>query len=161
MRNKIPARRTLDLCKVLHAYALKLTCGNKYLAGDLVLETMQRIAQRATAYHPSTVNFDIWAKMVMKDAFHETVADAEKREFYYLFYHGTLNPLAMALDGKHSLREQFYMMSRMTAHQAAATTLLLNGYALDVIATEMNTNIEGVKTHLANARRAIICMWGS
>lgn len=161
MRNRSRAGRSLDLHELLHAYALRLTCGNRYLAHDLLLETLERIAQRATACHPAMVDFDTWAKMVMMNAFHETVPDAQKRELYNLFYHGTLNPMAPLENENHSLRRQIHIMSRLTSHQAAAMTLLLNGYSLDVIAGEMDITVEGVKSHLAKARIAMIGMCGS
>lgn len=161
MRNRSRAGHSLDLHELLHAYSLRLTCGNRYLAHDLLLETLERIAQRATTCHPAMVDFDTWAKMVMMNAFHDTVPDARKRELYHLFFVGTLNPMVKEPCRKHSLREQVHMMSRLTPHQAAATTLLLNGYALEVIASEMNITVECVKSHLDNARHAIICMWGS
>ena len=152
---------TAYLRRVLYAYALRLTCGNKYLAHDLLQETLWRITQQATACPSSIISFDIWAKMVMKGAFHETVVDADRRELYYLFYRGTLNPMLPGNDRKHSLKEQIHIMSRLTPHQATAMTLLLNGYSLDVIAGEMNVSVECVKSHLANAHFTIIGMCGS
>ena len=142
---------TVCLCRVLHAYALRLTCGNKYLAHDLLQETLARITRRATAYPATIMSFTVWAKLVMKGAFHDTVPDAQKRELYNLFYHGTLNPMAPLGNENHCLRRQMHIMSRLTPHQATAVTLLLNGYAIDVIAGEMGITVEGVKNHLAKA----------
>ncbi len=151
----------IDKHRVLYAYAMKLTCGNKYLAYDLLQETLYRITRRATACPATIMSFTVWAKWVMKGAFHDTVPDAQKRELYNLFYHGTLNPMAPLENENHSLRRQIHIMSRLTSHQAAAMTLLLNGYSLDVIAGEMDITVEGVKSHLAKARIAMIGMCGS
>ena len=152
---------TAGLCRVLYAYALRLTCGNKYLAHDLLQETLARITRRATACPATIMSFTVWAKLVMKGAFHDTVPDAQKRELYNLFYHGTLNPMAPLGNENHSLRRQIHILSRLTPHQATAVTLLLNGYSLDVIAGEMGITVEGVKSHLAKARFAMIGMCGS
>ena len=148
------------LYRVLYAYALRLTCGNKYIADGLVAETLTRIKKRGMAYPATIVSFTIWARMVMKNAFHETVPDADKRELYYLFYYGSLNPIVPVWDGAHGLREQINIMSRLTPQQAAAMTLLLNGYSLDVIASEMNVSVECVKSHLVNARLAMMRTYG-
>ena len=151
----------IDKHRVLYAYAMKLTCGNKYLAYDLLQETLYRITRRATACPATIMSFTVWAKWVMKGAFHDTVPDAQKRELYNLFYHGALNPMAPLENENHSLRRQIHIMSRLTSHQAAAMTLLLNGYSLDVIAGEMDITVEGVKSHLAKARIAMTGMCGS
>ena len=151
----------IDKHRVLYAYAMKLTCGNKYLAYDLLQETLYRITRRATTCPATIMSFTVWAKWVMKGAFHDTVPDAQKRELYNLFYHGTLNPMAPLENENHSLRRQIHIMSRLTSHQVAAMTLLLNGYSLDVIAGEMDITVEGVKSYLAKARIAMIGMCGS
>lgn len=150
-----------SLRSALHAYALRLACGNENIAGNLLAVTLSRITQRATACPATIMSFTVWAKMVMKNTFYETVADAQKRELYHLFYHGTLGLVTSAGDDGDNLRWQIYIMSHLTPQQATAMTLLLNGYSLDVIAGEMGITVEGVKCHLAKARLAITRMWGS
>lgn len=158
---KINTESTACLYRMLYAYALKLTCGNRFLAHDLLQETLFRITERAAAYPAMTMSFTAWVKLVMKGIFHRTVPDAEKRELYHLFYHGMLNPMTEDCCKCHSLREQIHIMSRMTPQEATAMALLLNGYSLDVIAGEMGISIECVKHYLANARFTIMRTCGS
>ena len=155
------AESTAHLCRVLRAYALRLTCGNKYIADGLVARTLTRIKKSGMAYPATIMDFTVWAKMVMKNAFHETVPDAEKRELYHLFYHGTLNPMVLLGCESHGLREQINIMSRLTPQQATAMALLLNGYAMDVIACEMDVTVECVKGLLTKARHAMLRIYGN
>ncbi len=148
------------LRKILYAYALYLTCGNKHLANNLLSETFTRISQRATAYQ-QVVSFETWAKMVMKTAFHETVADAKKREFYNLLCYGILNPMFPEWKRRLCLREQLRIMSHLTPQQAAVATLLLGGYDLKVIAAEMGTTVECVNSHLTATRQTLIGVLGN
>ena len=154
------AESTAHLCRVLRAYALRLTCGNKYIADGLVARTLTRIKKRGMAYPATIMDFTVWAKLVMMNAFYETVPDAEKRELYHLFYHGTLNPMVCQGSESHGLREQIHIMSRLTPQQATAMALLLNGYAIDVIAGQMKISVECVKSHLVKARHVITNIWG-
>lgn len=160
MKKKNRAANIIGQHEVLYAYAMRLTCGNKYLAGELLLETLSRITKRAIAYAPGIVGFDIWAMMVMREVFHETCMDADRRELYFMFYSGTLNPFIQLNGDGYGLGEQLHMMSRLTPTQAAVTTLLLNGYSLDVIAEQVGVSVEGVKLQIDNARLAIIRTWG-
>lgn len=146
---------------MLYAYALRLTCGNTTLAKELLQETMSRITVNPTAYPSSITSFQAWARIVMQSTFHQTIEDADRRELYHLFYRGTLNPFTPPCDKAHTLREQIRIMARLTPHQAAATTLRLNGYSHNVIAKEMGISIESVKEHLFQARLAITRTWGN
>ena len=150
-----------SLRSTLHAYALRLACGNENIAGDLLAVTLSRITQRATACPATIMSFTIWAKLVMKNAFHETVPDAQKRELYHLFYHGGLNPMAPQGSETHGLREQIHIMSRLSPCEAAAMTLLLNGYSVGVIADEMDVSVKRVEYYLAKARLSIMGVCGS
>ena len=160
MKKKNRAANIIGQHEVLYAYAMRLTCGNKYLAGELLLETLSRITKRAIAYVPGIVSFDVWAMMVMREVFHETCMDADRRELYFMFYSGTLNPLISPSAEGYGLAEQLHMMSCLTPMQAAVTTLLLNGYSLDVIAEQVGVSVEGVKLQIDNARMAINRTWG-
>lgn len=160
MEKKKRAAKIMAQHKVLYAYAMRLTCENKYLAGDLLLATLSSLTKRAIAYVPGIVSFDVWAMMVMREVFHEICEDAERRELYFMFYRGTLNPLISPSAEGYGLAEQLHMMSRLTPMQAAVTTLLLNGYSLDVIAEQVGVSVEGVKLQIDNARMAINRTWG-
>ena len=147
---------TDSMHRVLRAYALKLTCGNLHLAGELYNATLSRIAQTATAHVPTIMPFTTWAKMVMHNTFHATVPDADRRHLYHLTHIGNPNPLIPVSDKEYTLREQMHIMSRLTPHQAAAVTLLFHGCTHVDIARHMGTTVVRAKEHLAQARRAII-----
>ena len=103
-----------NMHRVLRAYALKLTCGNAHLAGELYNATLARIVQTATAHVPATMPFDTWAKLVMHNTFHATVASADRRHLYHLAHIGNPNPLIAANDKEYTLRERIHIMSRLT-----------------------------------------------
>ena len=147
---------TDSMHRMLRAYALKLTCGNLHLAGELYNATLSRIAQTATAHVPTIMPFDTWAKLVMHNTFHATVADADRRHLYHLTHIGNPNPLIPSSDKEYTLREQMHIMARLTPHQAAAVTLYFHGCNHKDIAKHMDITVVRAKEHLAQARRAII-----
>ena len=141
---------------MLRTYARKLTCGNQHLADKLYNATLERIAQTATAHAPTIMPFATWAKLVMHNTFHTTVADADRRHLYHLTHIGNPNPLIPLSDKEYTLAQQIHIMSRLTPHQAAAVTLLLHGCTHKDIAKHMGITIVHAKEHLAQAKRAII-----
>ena len=153
MNNNTPLLHTLQ------TYAHRLTGGNPLLANKLLHETLTRLTERATAYPPALIDFTTWAKIVMKNAFHETTKDADFHELRHLTYHGTLNPMLPAHNKEYTIAEQIQTMSRLTPHQAAAVTLRLNGYTHKEIATHMNITVKRAKAHLAQARHVIATAW--
>ena len=147
------------LLRTLQVYAHRLTGDNPHLANELLHETLTRLTERATAYPPTIISFTAWAKIVMKNAFHETIANADFHELHHLAYHGTLNPMLPARNKEYTIAEQIQTMSRLTPHQAAAATLRLNGYTHKEIATQMGITLKRAKAHLAQARHIIATTW--
>ena len=155
MNNRHPDNMHRTLC----AYAHRLTGGNQHLADKLLAATLTRLAERATAYPPTVISFTIWAKIVMKNTFHETTANADFHELHHLAYHGTLNPMLPARNKEYTIAQQIQTMSRLTPHQAAAATLRLNGYSHKEIAAQMGISVKHAKEHLAQARHIIATAW--
>lgn len=145
------------LGEVLYAYALKLT-RNKYQAEDLVRKTTACIKQKATTYTPA-FSFVTWAKMVMKNTFAGPVDNAEIKELYLLAHYGAVRPTDANISNKYSLKEQVYIMSRLTPQQAAILTLRLHGYNHLEIACKMNTSVEYTRNTLAETRRKLTRMF--
>ena len=138
--------------RALRAYANRLTNGNPLLAGKLLNATLTRLAEKATAYPPSLVDFTTWAKIVMANTFHQTIKNADLHELHHLAYRGTLNPMLSTRSKEYSIREQLQMMSRLTPQQAAAATLRLGGYTHKAIAHAMNITTAQAQAHLGKAR---------
>lgn len=166
-RTNIKSRKTMKrdsktqdgniLGEALYAYALKLT-GSKYQAEELVLKTTACIKQKATTYTPA-LDFVTWAKMVMKSTFTNTVSAAEIKELYLLSHYGSMHPTDTNIHDKYSLKEQIYIMARLTPQQATVLTLRLHGYNHHEIARKINTTVEYTRNTLAETRQKLTRMF--
>lgn len=150
-------QESCDLSQALYTYALKLTANHRQ-AKELIQQTTHRIKQVATLYTP-TIDFATWARFVMENTLHTTVKNADINELCHTAYNGTLNPMRPDLDKEYTLKEQIYMMSLLTPHQAAATTLRLRNNTLDAISRKMNITTIQVKEHLTQARNILNHAW--
>ena len=155
MKNRHPD----NMQRALRAYAHRLTGGNPHLADKLLNATLTRLAESATAYPSTLIDFTTWAKMVMQNTFSQTTKDADLHELHHLAYRGTLNPMQPCSSKEYSLREQIQMMSLLTPHQAAAATLKLGGYTHAAIAHAMNITPAQAKAHLGKARHTLGHIW--
>lgn len=152
-------RNSDSMHRMLRAYAHQLTGNTPHLADKLLAETLSHLATRATAYPPTLIGFNTWAKIVMKNTFHRTIENADFHELHHLAHRGTLNPMLPVSNKEYTLLEQIQMMSRLTPHQAATVTLRLHGYAHTTIAQAMNTTTAQVRNHLRQARHTLIHAW--
>ena len=57
------------------------------------------------------------------------------------------------------MKEAVYIMSKLSAQQAAVLTLLLQGYSRPEIAYKMNITVRSVKIHILQARGVLNRVW--
>ena len=157
MKTNKQAQKSYNLSQALYSHALKLT-GSHHQAEELILQTTARIKQVAASYTP-IVSFVSWAKMVMENTFHETFKNSDIDILHHTAYQGTISPIEPGNDREYTLKEQIHMMSLLTPHQAAATTLRLSHYTHNAIASKMGITTTQVKAHLTKARNILNHAW--
>ena len=159
MNPQIKPKESCDLTQALYTYALELT-GNHHHAKELLQQTTARIKQVATLYTPIT-SFTTWTRMVMENTFYTTFKNADIETLRHTTRHCSPSPMQPERDKEYTLKEQIHMMSLLTPHQAAATTLRLNHYTHNAIARRMSITTTQVKNHLTRALRTLNHAWDS